>query len=121
MVLHMSEDRDLYMNPEQLLAGVADALRDIVGYLRQKQEAPSAAIEQGNRWWRILDEHVPLANSPLAYPLAGAGNLLREILYNLEHNQPIGDETLSAVDAWEQEIGQMHLSPPGEQAPDRPL
>ncbi len=110
MESQMSDDRDLYMNPEQLLAGVAGALRNIAGYLRQKQEVPAGAIEQGNRWWRILDEHVPLANSPLAYPMKGAGNLLRSILYDLEHGQPVSDETLSAVDAWEKEIGQMHLS-----------
>ncbi|HEV8194674.1 MAG TPA: hypothetical protein VGP82_24745 [Ktedonobacterales bacterium] len=64
---------------------------------------------------------MPLANSPLAYPLEGAGNFLREILYNLEHNRTIDDETLSSVDAWEQEIAGMHLSPPDQPAPDQPV
>lgn len=115
----MSDDRDLYMNPEQMLAGVAGALRNIVGYVRQKQEVPSAAIEQGNRWWSILDEHVPLDDSPLTYPTEGAGNLLRTILYDLEHGQPVSDDTLAAVDAWEKEIGDMHLSQPQQPASDQ--
>jgi hypothetical protein len=119
MELRMSEDRDLYMNPEQLLAGVSGGLRDIVGYLRQGQAVPPDLIDRGNRWWRILDDHVPIADSPLAYPLEGAGNLLRKILYDLEHNRPIDDETLAAVDSWEQEIGQMHLPQPDQPAPDR--
>jgi hypothetical protein len=63
--------------------------------------------------------YVPLANSPLAYPMEGAGNLLRSILYDLEHGQPVSDEDLSAVDAWEKEIGQMHLSQPNQPAPEQ--
>jgi len=108
----MSDNRDLYLNPEQILAGVAGALQNIVGYLRQKQEVPAEAIEQGNHWWSVLDEHVPLDESPLSYPTEGTGNILRTILYDLEHGQPVSDDTLSAVDAWEKEIADRHLSQP---------
>jgi hypothetical protein len=118
MESQMSENRDLYMNPEQMLADVAGALRDIVGYVRQQQDVPAAVMEQGNRWWSILDEHVPLDNSVLTYPTEGAGNLLRTILYDLEHGQPISDDTLVAVDTWEKEIADMHLPQPQQPTSD---
>lgn len=94
-----SDSPDTLSEQDELHA-LTETLAAILSSLSKGEALPADVQRRADALWTVIDRHPAAGNEPIAYPLEGEGNLLRKILYAIEHNQPLDRDTLERADAW---------------------
>lgn len=102
--LSAHDTNDQPLSEQDELNAVTDTLADLLQYLSKGEELPETLLRRADALWTMLDRQPPTGNEPIAYPLEGEGNLLRKILYAIEHGEQLDLDTLQRADAWVEQI-----------------
>lgn len=108
----MSEqDQFRSMENKQDLRRVGRMLGDIVSYLREGKQIPRDVMSSANDMWTQLDLHAASGSDQNALTLEGEGNLLRELLYKIEHGEPVDEQTIATAEKWARDSSELPAPP----------